>query len=293
MHVIRLLAFVIVVTLLGGCSAVTGFTTTERGHEWADRLVEPLSQPFLFESPVIQSNIRPIAIRHTFPSDNAVFGGGRVDIFTLQGRIALNDRFAIIAPVNGYAYLDADNPPDASGEMDIGGGVKYAFVDDLENGRLVTGGLMYHSHSGDNDLFQGTGSGAWRPFMTVGVDCDEWNVLGSVGAYLPEDGGAESQYVDWHLHTSYEWSERFAPLIEVNGLYYNNNGNAVAASTDGGDYTSLGANNVDGNNFISTALGFRYKLADNLALGAGVETAITNRDDFMDDRVTVDLVYRF
>lgn len=292
----RLLILVAAGSLVAGCQGPSeglDFTTTDRGREWASRLIEPLTQPYLFESPVIESNVRPIYIRHNFPSNNPVFGGGKADIFALQARVALSDRFAIIAPVDGYIYLDADNFPDASGEGDIAAGVKYAFIDDLENGRLVTGGLIYHSHSGDHDLFQGTGSGAWRPFVTVGIDCDEWNTLGTVGAYLPEDGGAESQYIDWHIHTSYELTERFAPLVEVNGLYYTNNGNALPISNDGGDYTNLGAANVDGNNVISAALGFRYRISDNLDFGAGYESGITNRDDFIDDRVTIDLVYRF
>lgn len=260
--------------------------------DWAQRLADPVTDPYLFESPVIESSLRPVVARHDFP-DSSIFGGGHLDLFALQLRWAVNDRLAVIATKDGWVELEPGTGGDSDGLTDIAGGVKYAFVDDPQAGVLVTGGLVFEGSNGDSDVLQGNGDGAWRPFVSAGWDQGPQNLIATVGAFLPMDGHAESQYLDWHLHWSYEADEHWLPLLEVNGLHYTNNGTALPVNFEAVDYGNLGAADVEGNDVITGAIGSRYRIDRNSDLGLAWEQPLTTRKDIFESRITLDYVLRF
>jgi len=259
---------------------------------WRSRLIEPLTQPTIFESPVIDSQLRPIVMLHTIPDDNAALPDADVRIYALQARFALNDKLALIATKDGYIQLEPSGGGDEDGFADIAGGLKYAFYEDSNAGVIVTGGAIYETTTGDEEVLQGNGDGVIRPFITAGYDGGELNVLGLVGYNHPLDDDAESTSFDYHLHVSYELSANFAPLIELSGVTWTDSGNAIGVNFEGGDLINLGASDADGS-LLSGAIGARYRIADNLALGAAYEVPLSSREDILNDRITFDLVWSF
>lgn len=70
-------------------------------------------------------------------------------------------------------------------------------------------------------------------------------------------------------------------------------GPTVPLGFEGFDYTTLGSDEVHGNDVISGAIGFRWKFSDDVSLGAAWEVPLTDREDVLDKRLTIDLSLRF
>lgn len=260
--------------------------------DWNQRLIDPLTAPYLFESPVIDSQVRPVLIRHWFPT-SGIFGGGRVDIAAVQLRLALTERLAFIAVKDGRAEFEPHAGPDQSGTIDVAGGLKYALLDDPQAGTLVTAGLTYENDAGDTDILQGGSHGAWRPFLAGAAEGDEYDVLWNVGWFRPVSDHEAADYLDWHLHCSWETGTPWRPLVEVNGIHYTRNGDGLPIDVDGLDYTNIGSQDVKRADWITGALGVRYRLTEDVDLGLAYERPLTQRDDIFDDRIQMDAVIRF
>ena len=287
-------AYVLVLPLLvlGACSTVPtapaqGGAATPAG--WRQRLIEPLTSPTIFESPVIDTQLRPMVMLQTLPNDS-VFTGGDVRVYAVQARYAVNDRLAVIATKDGYVEFEPDAGTDETGMADIAAGVKYAVVDDPSSGLLVTPGVIFEFASGDEEVFQGNGDGLIRPFVSAGLDREAWNVLGALGLNLPLDTDEESTSFDWHAHVSYEVIPAIAPLLEVNGITWTNGGNAAPFDFEGGDLINLGSTDAEGT-VVTGALGLRWNCCPGISVGAGYEVPLTDREDLFNDRITVDLVW--
>ena len=251
--------------------------------------VDPVSAPVTFESPYVHTSLRPFFLWHEFPK-SSIFGGGDLQVYAVQARFALTDRLAFIATKDGYADLNE------GGWLDLAAGFKYSIIKegDFENLDLtVTPGLIYEATNGTRDVFQGNGEGVWRPFVSGALGLGDFNLIGSFGADIPVDDGAESTSVDYHAHLSWEVSDLFVPLIEVNGITYVEDGDALPVNFEALDYGNLGASNVDGNTIITGAIGGRLRFSENIHLGATYEAPLTEREDIFDERVTVDLTFRF
>lgn len=259
---------------------------------WGERLTEPVTAPVTFESPVARTELRPIVARHWFPS-SSIFGDGKLDVIALQARYAITDRLAIIAVKDGFFDLQPEGGGDTDGYADIAAGAKYTFAQDPDAGWLLTGGLVIEGTNGSSDVFQGNGDGMVRPFVSGGYDCGRWNLLGAVGYNHPLDSDAESTSLDWHLHASYEMHERFVPLVELNGILYTRDGDALPVDFEGVDVINLGANDVSGDHVISAAAGFRVPLTRNVLFGIAYESEIGSDEHLFDDRVTADLHVSF
>ncbi len=280
-------ASVLFLTALGACQATSGGTPSPTSA-WNSRLIEPVTQPTIFESPVIDTQVRPMVLFHEIPDDA---GGGSLDVFAVQARYAFDDRWAFIATKDGYVKTDPESGSGESGMADIAAGVKYAWIDDPERGLLVTPGFVFELASGDEDVLQGNGDGLLRPFVALGYDQGEWNTLGALGFNLPLDTDAESTSFDWHAQLSYDLNDKLQPLIEINGITWVDSGNALAADLEGGDLINLGANDAEGT-VVSAALGARVRLNAAFGLGLAYEVPISSREDLLDNRITFDLIWR-
>ncbi len=285
-------------TLVLACSCATSGPATRdgvlverfsHGERWTSRLIDPVSAPTTFETPLIHTSLNALTLRQQLPNDS-IFEGGDFQVYALQARLALSERFALIATKDGYIDLDPDAGADEDGLADIAAGFKYALVDDPENGVLVTPGLILELPSGDKEVFQGNGDGVLRPFVSAGWDRDEFNFLGAVGYNHPLDDNEESASIDYHLHVDYEATSQLYPLAEINGISYVSDGNALPVNFEGGDLINLGAGNVSGNTVITGAVGTRFKANDRVLFGLTYEWPLTSREDLFDDRVTLDLL---
>lgn len=281
----KLLLLTLSLLPLAACS------TTPRSTKggWTDRLMDPLTAPTLFESPVIATNLRPIAAYHTLP-DDSIFAGGDVQILALQARWALTDRLALIATKDGYVEINPDTGADESGMADIAAGLKFALVEAEKAGILVTPGVTYEFASGDEEVFQGNGDGMVRPFVSAGWDLGRFNLLGNVGYDMPLDGDAESTRFTWHGHADFQVFDNLFPLVEINGLTYTDDGAVLPADFEGVDFFNLGSNDVSGNTLVTGAVGLRWRIG-NSAVGAAYEAPLTSREDLFGWRVTLDWVF--
>jgi hypothetical protein len=267
--------------------------STVRQDPWKQRLVNPVSRPWYFESPSIQSEIRPIFMTQEMPG-RSLFRGGDFQLYALQARWAVNDKFAIIATKDGYIEFDPDMAANQDGFADVAAGVKYKLWEDTDSGMVLTPGLIYEVDVGDHDVFQGNGDGLFRGFVSGGWDLDECNVVCVVGYNLPINGAQESHSLDYHAHFSYEVTEQFFPAVEINGVTYTRNGNLRIAGTrvnfEGDDLINLGSAGVAGQTVMTLAVGARYRFSDTMSVGAAWEYPITSRKDLLQSRVTVDFV---
>ncbi len=263
---------------------------------WSKRVISPVSSPTTFESPVIQSELRPFFLTQELPG-TSIFKGGNFQLYAMQARFALTEKLAFIATKDGYINYHPDVNPisghDESGWADLAAGLKYAIFEDDDLGLLITPGLIYEIDSGSHEVWQGNGDGLLRPFVSAALDLDELNLLGSFGFNQPMNSAAESTSIDYHLHVDYQVTDMIFPLVEFNGIYYVEDGKALPFNFEGGDLINLGSANVKGNSVYTAAIGTRLVLSDSLQAGAVYEFPIGSRKDLFQNRITVDFIWTF
>jgi hypothetical protein len=120
-----------------------------------------------------------------------------------------------------------------------------------------------------------------------------FSLVTSVGASFPVAGRREPQWIDWHLHLSPTDFGDLVPLFEINGYHYTNNSRVARGNVEGLDLATLGASNVEGNDIVTGAVGFRYRVTDSADLGVAYERPLTERRDILRDRLTLDWIQRF
>lgn len=259
---------------------------------WNKRLPQPVSQPTIFESPVVEGSARPMVMYQRLP-ETSIFQGGDFQVYALQVRVPITERLGFIATKDGYIDLNPDAGSDEEGFADVAAGLKYVIAADADSGLLVTPGIVFEADVGNHDVFQGNGDGVLRPFVSAGLDRGALNLLGAVGFNLPVDGAAETHSLDYHLHASYDAARWLQPLVEVHGISYTRNARALPVNFEGGDLINLGANRVAGQSVFMAAVGARFPLDDTVSLGVAYEFPLGARNDLLADRVTVDAVVSF
>lgn len=246
----------------------------------------PIGNPIYFESPFIDSGVRFLYLHHKFAGDS-VLAGGDLDVVAAQARLALTDRLAFIATKDGRSYLNADLLAKDEGWNDLAFGFKYAMIVNPEDQFLLTGGVRYQAQNGERDVLQG-GAQELSPFVSAAKGWESWNFLGNLTYRTPFDAGDGNNIFQWSLHADYEVTECFAPVLEIHGLHYLNNGNRTGLSIGGLDYSNLGSTNVSGGKVVWMGLGGSYKFTPKISLSATHEFALTDPShDIMDQRLTV------
>ncbi|QQS07860.1 MAG: hypothetical protein IPK69_07525 [Phycisphaerales bacterium] len=266
-----------------------GFITGLRGFS---HFYEPIGNPIYFESPFNYTGARFIYLHHSF-ADDSQLAGGELSVYALQLRLAINERLGFIATKDGYSDLKADALPNDKGWNDLAAGLKYVFYVDRENDTVATAGFRYMVDSGDEEVLQG-GVGEFSPFISAAMGFDELHLIGSASLRVPMDSDDGNTIFQWSFHADYEVSPEsmpgFAPVFELHGLHYLDDGARTPLSVGGLDYTNLGSTDVAGSTVIWAGLGARYKLNPNMQLGLDYELPLTNRNaDIFGDRITFDL----
>lgn len=257
------------------------------------RYVPPLSNPLLNETPYITTELRPIYLYNRIPGD-FLTQGGRIRIVAAELRVALTERLGFIASKDGYADLEFDAVlPDETGFVNISAGLKYALISRPEDETILTVGAEYEPPTGNVKTggisLQGDGDGILDLFVTGATTFGKLGLQGSVGANLALDGDHDSSQLHYSLHADYEALPRFFPLVELNGFTTIDDGDRTAADFEGIDLVNFGS--TDSGTVITGAVGARYRFTDNIQMGLGYETPLTDREDIMDWRVYVDLVF--
>lgn len=277
--------------LLGSLDSL-GLTRFASDHEFDD-FIEPVTNPLWFEDPRSRTRVRFVMINQMIPEDS-ILAGGDLQVYALQVSLALSDRLALIAVKDGYSTLQSDALPNEQGWGDIAAGLKYVFIRDVEDQFLLTGGFTYELSQGSADVFQGNGDGMWNFFLATGKQFGPVHFLGAAGWHLPNNGNKESESIFYSVHLDYEMIDSLYALWELNGIHYTGNGNALpGVNVEGGDWLNLGAGNVDGNNFVSTAFGLTKVFNPHFSIAWAHEFPITERKDLMDNRDTFMMILTY
>lgn len=267
-----------------------GFLNGLRGFE---HFYEPIGNPIYFESPTNVSGLRALYLYHKFPEDSTI-DGGHLSVYALQARLALTERLAFIATKDGYSDLNAGLLPHDEGWNDIAAGLKYTFIADRESDFLMAAGARLELETGDEEVLQGEDI-EFSPFISAAKGWGRFHTMACLTYRIPGDDDKGNQVLQWDLHFDYEIAPDvlpgLAPVVELHGLHYLTDGEALALDVGGLDYANLGSSNVAGDSVVWLGLGARWKLTAHLSVGCTYEFSLTDpEEDIMDERVTFDVM---
>ncbi|MGF1634494.1 MAG: hypothetical protein ACFCVE_11640 [Phycisphaerae bacterium] len=258
------------------------------------RFVPPITAPYFAEDPFITSDIRPWVIYHKFTDEPfpSGLGGGDVLVGAVQLRLALTDRLQFVAYKDGYA--DFDGPlVDETGYFDVGAGIKWNFLRNVEEQLHVSAGVGIELAVGDDEVLQD--DEAYRFFLAGAKGFDNLHLGATLNyIYAPDKNEfpfGNSDKLTWHLHADYYVNRFFSPVVEVNGYHKINAGDGVA-DINGLDVVNLGG---DGKDFeASMGVGFSLSPAENISIRAAYEFPLTGSDEgLFDYRVSASAVFAF
>lgn len=285
-----------------GATDVMGYNISGSfGENGFARYVPPVTMFTLNETPFITTEVKPIFAYHKIP-DGFLTGGGRVLAGAVQARLALSDRFAIIATTDGYSDINFDGVlPDEDGFHDLTAGVKYAFISDPAAGEIVTAGVRYTAPVGNIDPagidLTGGGAGYIDTFVTGAKLYDSGTQLqGSLGFQWGIDDDNWS-YFHAHAHIDHEVATGFYPLVEANLILPVEGGDRIpGANLTGADIFDIGASDPDP--IFTLAIGARFMASDHIVLGAALEGNVLDigadsASSVYGWRVTTDLTVHF
>lgn len=260
--------------------------------DWKANTISPVANPIFFEDPVIRTEIRPIFVYHRIDPGFAT-GDGDAQLYALQLRYAINDRLAFIATQDGYFDIHTDNLGDLSGWMDVAAGFKYALIDDAAHQFILTPGFTFFIPLGNEEVFQGKGSGEWNLFVSAEKGFDAFHLTTNVGVRLPHDTDAQSTILHYSLQADYYVSQWFIPFVVANGWTVLADGNGIPLTSEGYDVINFGSSQSSGTTQMTVGGGFRSRILKNVDLGIAYEKAILSPEGLTDDRLTVDVSIRF
>jgi hypothetical protein len=280
---------------LGGCEpGLLGYGLIKKSEACFDDFISPMTNPVYFEDPRQLTEARAIFINHKLPFVGALNApGGRVQVYALQLRARLTENLSLIAVKDGF--IVSQSPIVDDGWGDIGAGLKYTLFRDTSNGRLLSIGGRFEAPTGQSRALQGNGDGVFDFFMSGAMRLDsKSHLLTASGFIFPVDENAENQMWYWSTHLDRRIGEsKFYALAELNWYHYLSDGNTFPLPIEGGDLFNLGSPGIEGNNLVTNAYGLKYKPNRNLESGVAWEFPLTERRGILDNRLTVDLIFRY
>ena len=264
----------------------------------------------LFEDPFITTNAVPYFTAHEFPNDS-VFDGGYWYVASLQLRLALTDRVAIIATKDGYVWNrnDQDLLGESQGFLNLGGGVKVRLWEDRDKERILSGVLRVEVPTGSSDQYQGYGNGMAVPSLTGAFRTGPVRWMADLGAQIPFKGAKLSSSLFYHLYADLEIESApwIRPFAQLSGLYWIESGGGklpinlkngptitlsdaqAALGTgpfEGADVANLGSKRVDNQQILTGALGFHIPVSDHVTFSVAYERPLTRPKYIFEQRVT-------
>jgi hypothetical protein len=268
-------------------TASTGFA-----DDWKSKAIEPVTNPLFFEDPLINSEIRPLVIWHNIDK-SFITGGGDVRVYAAQIRYAVTDRLAIIATKDGYIDMDPALGKDTDGWADLAAGLKYAVIDDDEKQLVVTPGIKFELPSGNQNVFQGNGSGEGDVFVSAIKGFGNFHVVGSAGVRMPLDMDKETMSAHYSLQLDYYTCQWFIPFVAGNAHTVLSDAKALPLNIEGFDLINFGSSGAEGETQVVLGAGFRTRLHAKVDFGFAYEFGATKPKGLFADRYTLDFIFRF
>jgi hypothetical protein len=270
-----------------------------------DLLCSPVSNPFFFEDPRSLTEIRPLFMYQTAPNNNPLFHGGNALFFGTQARVALSQQWSIVLNELGFVSLNPKNGDDVissgTGFAEVRIGPKWTFCRHDNTGFVAATGLTFEIPVGSSRVFQNTGSLGLDPYITVAKNFgrlpNSWgsfNFMGEAGYSFGVDS-QRSEFVHSSVHLDYDVANlhHFYPLVELNWFYYTKEGRRTNFGFEGADLVNFGSNGLVNRNYVSLAVGMRYKFSEAIQLGGAIEWPLSKEKGINDFRVTLDAIFRF
>ncbi|MEZ6046958.1 MAG: hypothetical protein R3C11_15530 [Planctomycetaceae bacterium] len=259
-------------------------------YAFAD-FIEPITNPYWFIDARSMTRARAVYIHQEIPQNNLT-NSGTTDVTSLQGSLAINEYMSFLAQKTGRQTIDIDGQGELEGWLDMALGFKTVIIRNEMSRFLWSGGVIYERSNGTSEIYQGNGHGMWHIYMSTAKGFGKSHFLSSFGIHMPNNHDEENESYFYSMHLDHElFCDKFI-VWELNGQHYSESGSRTLNSNiEGGDLFSLGSDNVTGNDVISTAIGFAIRLRDDIHLTGAYEAPLTNRQDFLDDRVTMTLSY--
>lgn len=245
---------------------------------------------------------------------------GDLQLTAVRINYAINERFSLIAAQDGYVDFEPDHTLDSgNGWANLAVGFKGAIIYDPDDKFILSGKVLFGINNGDSEVFQGNGSGNVVPSLSFLKGWDKFQLQGTIGSKIPYNHNDESTMLYSSWHASYAVTREIFPLIELNYWRAIRNGNrnisksridssyrplglpvlplVSAAHTrfEGGDVINLGSPSATSHrNFVTIALGCRFRYFDCLDVGVSWETPLTKQNQgLMKNRYSLDIVYYF
>lgn len=254
------------------------------------RAVHPITSPFYHEDSFITSDLRAWWLRHNLSETDA--GGGRVDGVALQVRLALTDRLQFVAYKDGFLDFNAPLNNNDSGWVDVGAGLKWAFLQNWETDLHAALGVGYEFGVGNEEVLQGDDEVRFWGSINKGFDRLH---LGATANYLlatgSEDALGDSDRLFLHGHADFWVNKYFSPVVELN--YYNTvqEGNNRPLPITGVDVANLGGGKD--NDVLTGGIGFEVRPARAFTIRAAFEDPLNNKPSLFGNRWTVSAGWAF
>ena len=252
--------------------------------------ISPMTNPVFFEDPRINTEAKFIFLQQKIP---ATAGGRDIQLYALQVQAALTDRLSIVADKDGF--IVSQNPLVDDGWADVAIGLKYLLFADPCTQRLLSAGVSYELPVGTPRALQGNGNGEFHLYLSgAALLRERWRWISGSGFRLPSDPADESRVWYWSNHFSYQLSDMLYVLTEFNWYHWMGAGQQTAlAGVEGVDLINLGSVGVAGNDIVTGAIGIKLKPHAGMEIGVAWEVPLTDRRDLLENRLTVDWIWRY
>ncbi len=292
--------------LAAGLAVVQSFflLAAEKADDWTSHAIAPVANPIFFETPLVQSEVRPIFAHHRL--DKGFLGvDAYARLYAVQLRYAVTDRLAIIATKDGYIEFNADTLKSQDGWADLAAGLKYNLYRNDEQEILVTPGFTIELPTGNRRVFQGNGSGELNLFVSAMKGWKDLHLTANVGGRVPFDMDDETANIRYGAMVDYYACQWFIPFVSMNAFTTVSDGTGTPMArgvapglvpnftSEGFDLINFGSVRASGRTQAAWGLGFRSRLCERVDVGFAYERGFAPGNDIFRDRFTVDMIWRF
>jgi hypothetical protein len=239
-----------------------------------DGFVQPFSNPIQFKDPRCMTEARGLFIA-AWSDPTMPLGDTSAQIYALQARVALSERFEAFAAKDGIVRFSPGIGASQTGLANLAVGGKYAVYRDPETQTIASAVVQFEAPTGYANIFQNQGSGLLATYFVIGQEfAGNTHAIVQFGQNTAMNS-INSGYFLTSAHIDRRFG-RFVPFYEANWFYYNQSGTFLPSlGIEGGGLLNLGAGQVMGLSYVTNSVGFWYDLSSWQQLGLGYEFQVS------------------